>query len=60
MMNSCWKGKTLKILTFGLNRRSAGRNSLGCIIVFHCVKLHKEGGDVAHGRWLCCPRKVCP
>jgi ribosomal protein L2 len=35
MINSCWKGKALKILTFSLKRRSAGRNSSGHITVFH-------------------------
>nr|AND50539.1 ribosomal protein L2 [Sphagnum orientale]AND50853.1 ribosomal protein L2 [Sphagnum falcatulum]UQM88493.1 ribosomal protein L2 [Sphagnum subsecundum] len=35
MINSCWKGKALKKLTFSLKRRSAGRNSSGRITVFH-------------------------
>ncbi len=35
MINSCWKGKTLKKLTFSLKRRSVKRNSLGRITVFH-------------------------
>nr|YP_009047480.1 ribosomal protein L2 [Buxbaumia aphylla]AGN74271.1 ribosomal protein L2 [Buxbaumia aphylla]AHI16063.1 ribosomal protein L2 [Buxbaumia aphylla] len=33
--NSCWKKKALKQLTFGLKRKSAGRNSSGRITVFH-------------------------
>nr|YP_009047560.1 ribosomal protein L2 [Atrichum angustatum]AGN74351.1 ribosomal protein L2 [Atrichum angustatum]AHI16058.1 ribosomal protein L2 [Atrichum angustatum] len=35
MINSCWKEKALKQLTFGLRKRSAGRNSSGRITVFH-------------------------
>nr|YP_010576524.1 ribosomal protein L2 [Andreaea regularis]UZN44065.1 ribosomal protein L2 [Andreaea regularis] len=35
MINSCWEKKALKQLTFGLKKRSAGRNSSGRITVFH-------------------------
>jgi ribosomal protein L2 len=35
MINSCWKGKTLKILTFSLKRRYVERSSSGHITIFH-------------------------
>jgi ribosomal protein L2 len=46
MINSCWKGKALKNLTFSLKRRFARRNSSGRVTIFHrrdgSKRLHRK------------------